>query len=467
MVIQAKYFRLSNYAYTPGNIMKIKMISIIILLLINPIKALAETAENNIKETTFINNVFEDPLFSQSTMSLSLKNYWKYLKEEDTGKTRVHNAWGQGVGLDFKSGYFADIIGFDVAYYGAVKLGASDYFNSRGVLYNRGEGNNKNNAEGYSKFGQRNIKLQYQLADINFSTRWGWQTIKNFGVISNSTRLSPTTYSGWTGAINYGALTLRGAYIENSMDRNSPDKKQFQTNSGKYINHIASGDLLWKSNNLNIQYGYGESDNYLRRNILFLNIKPIKELNIGTQIYATQALDKYKIMPANKRDFDNNAWHFAIDGKWQADNWSTKWGLGYTNADKSNEVGFYPRAMSKNSRGTFTSMAFAGNDYMRDGEIVLSTMTDYNLTPELVIGIASNIAQFNYLGNHIRTGEINTFSRWVPTNSKLKNLTVWAMFGPGWSYQMKGKTPVLTEGKYHHANTLSSEVIIEYKFNLF
>ena len=26
-------------------------------------------------------------------------------------------------------------------------------------------------------------------------------------------------------------------------------------------------------------------------------------------------------------------------------------------------------------------MAYAGNDYMRDGELVLSNMSDYNLTP--------------------------------------------------------------------------------------
>jgi hypothetical protein len=88
-------------------------------------------------------------------MTLSLKNYWKYLKEEETEPKKVHNAWGQGVAVDYQSGYFADIIGFDATYYGAIKLGASDYFNSRGVLYNNGTGNKKSNAEGFSKFGQQ------------------------------------------------------------------------------------------------------------------------------------------------------------------------------------------------------------------------------------------------------------------------------------------------------------------------
>lgn len=442
--------------------MKNTYLAIMVLML--PAGAWASSATDN---KNAVDAVLSDPFFDQSHMALSFKNYWKYLKEEETEPKKVHNAWGQGVAVDYQSGYFQDIIGFDATWYGAVKLGASDYFNSRGVLYNHGTGNDKRNAQGYTKFGQRNVKLKYQLADVNLNARWGWQTIKNFGVISTSNRLSPTTYLGWTGGIHYDNLTLRGAYIEHSMDRNSPDKKRFQTNTGQYINHIASGDLLWQSDRLNLQYGYGESDNYLRRHILLSHFTPVKSLAIGSQIYATHALDDYKSMPANKRDFDDDARHYAVDVKWQAQNWSTKWGLGYTQASKAHEVGFYPRHMSKNSRGTFVSMAYAGNDYMRDGELVLSTFSEYNVTPQLAVGLAGNIAQFNYKGNHVRTGEINAFSRWVPDQPALKNLSVWAMFGPGWSYRMQGKTPVLTNGHYIRANSLSSEVIIEYKFKLF
>ncbi|HDS4947731.1 TPA: hypothetical protein QHX34_002043 [Klebsiella aerogenes] len=167
------------------------------------------------------------------------------------------------------------------------------------------------------------------------------------------------------------------------------------------------------------------------------------------------------------RDFDNNAWHFALDATWKGERWNSKMGVGYTNAKKAGEVGFYPRHMSKNSRGTFISMAYAGDDYMRDGELVLANITEYRLTPELAVGLAGNIGQFNYKGNHVRTGEINAFSRWVPTQSMFKNFTFWAMFGPGWSYKTQGKTPVLTDGHYTRTNTLSSEVIMEYRFKVF
>lgn len=76
-------------------------------------------------------------------MTLSLKNYWKYLKEDELERNTVHSAWGQGVAVDYQSGYFSDIIGIDATYYSAIKLGASDYFNSRGILYNDGTGNKK------------------------------------------------------------------------------------------------------------------------------------------------------------------------------------------------------------------------------------------------------------------------------------------------------------------------------------
>lgn len=411
--------------------------------------------------------ISNDAFFRDSQFTLSAKNYWKYLKEENANPKHVHNAWGQGFSADYKSGYFLDVIGFDATYYSAIKLGASDYFNSRGVLYNNGTGSKKSNAEGYSKFGQRNIKLKYHWQDMQLDARWGWQMLKNYGVISTSNRLSPTTYSGISGSVNYGNVTLRGAWIENSMDRNSPDKKRFQTNTGKYISHLVSGDILWKNELFDVQYAYGESNNYLQRHLLFTRIRPDSRLTLGSQLYGTHAQDEYRAMPANRRDFDNNAWHFAMDATWKADNWSSKFGIGYTDAKKTNEVGFYPRAMSKNSRGTFISMAYTGDDYLRDGEIMLANMTEFQLTPDLAIGLAGNIGQFNYKGNNVRTGEINAFSRWVPSQPYLKNFTFWMMFGPGWSYKANGKTPVLTDGHYTRTNTLSSEVIMEYRFGLF
>lgn len=412
-------------------------------------------------------NVAYSPFFSDSQAEISLKNYWKYLKEDAANPKEVHNAWGQGLALGYQSGYLADTIGVNLDYYSAVKLGASDYFNTRGVLYNNGPGNSKSNAAGFSKIGQRYVKLKGEVSGAALNAQWGWQILRNYGVISTSTRLSPTTYLGWSGGAAGAGFTLRGAYVEHSMDRNSPDSLRLQTNDGRYINHLASGELGYGNKVFNGQLAYGESQGYLRRQILRIALKPDAELSLGSQIYTTQALADYKTMALSKRNFDHNANHYAFDAKWQEPLWSLKLGIAHTRAPKGEGMlGFYPRHMTKNSRGTFTSMAYAGEDYMRDGETMLAAVVEYRITPEFVAGLTTNYGQFSYQGVAVRTGEINAFGRWAPSHPTLKNLTISAMFGPGWSYKNTHKTPIISDGRYQTSHSLAAEFIAEYRFKL-
>lgn len=428
------------------------------LIFISLLSSSAQSAEN----------ILSSSFFSDSQATVSLKNYWKYLKEDSSTDKKVHNAWGQGVALNYQSGYWADTLGINIDYYSAVKLGASDYFNTRGVLFNNGQGNNKNNAAGYSKIGQRYIKLKSELGSAQFNAQAGWQTLNNYGVISNSTRLSPTTYLGWSGGVAGHGLSLRGAYIERAISRSSPDSLQLQTNDGRAINHLVSGEIAYKNQYINSQLAYGSAQDYLQRQILRITLKTDDKLRLGSQIYTTQAQDNYKQMALGRRNFDRYADHYALDAKWQEPLWSLKLGIAYTQAPKGEgELGFYPRHMSKNSRGTFTSMASVGEDYMRDGETMLAALAEYIFTPDFSAGLAGNYGQFSYQGVAIKTGEINLFGRWVPSDPVLKNLTVFAMFGPGWSYKNTNKTPILSQGQYITAHSLAAELIAEYRFKLF
>lgn len=408
------------------------------------------------------------PFFTDSQAEITLKNYWKYLKEDAANPKAVHNAWGQGAALGYQSGYLADTIGADIHYYGAVKLGASDYFNSRGVLYSTDSASSKHNAAGYSKFGQRYIKLKGNIGGADLNARVGWQMLRNDGVITTSNRLSPTTYLGWNGGVRHTGFSLHGAYVERSMERNSPNSLRLQTNDGRYIQHLFSGELGYEGNAFTGQLAYGESQNYLRRQILRIAFKPEATLSLGSQIYTTQALEGYQAMALSKRHFDRHANHYALDAKWQAPRWSLKLGIGHTRAPKGGgELGFYPRHMTKNSRGTFTSMAYAGEDYMRDGETVLAALAEYRITPEFTAGVTGNFGQFSYQGVAVRNGELNVFGRWAPSHPTLNNLTVFAMVGPGWSYKNVNKTPVIANGHYRTAHTLGAEFIAEYRFKLF
>jgi len=63
---------------------------------------------DDLAETRFIKN---------SSLDLGTHNIWKYLDEGETDKRNIHSAWGQGLALDYKSGYLADFIGVDASYY--------------------------------------------------------------------------------------------------------------------------------------------------------------------------------------------------------------------------------------------------------------------------------------------------------------------------------------------------------------
>ncbi|MFD1802113.1 OprD family outer membrane porin [Mixta tenebrionis] len=441
--------------------MKKKKIAILSASLL-PLFCAAESGDNR-----FIDRVAALPLLSESSLDVSLRNHWKYLKEDAANPKTVHAAWGQGLTLDYKSGYLADVIGFDASWYGAAKLGASDHFGSRGILYKSGSENKKSNAHGFNKFGQRYVKLKYGSDDFQLKAQGGWQRLKEQGVISTSLRLSPVTYRGWSGDMTLGDFSLLGAWVDRSLYRDSPRQSVLKTNDGRPIDHLASGELRYKSESFSARYALGESDGYLRRQHIFLSMPLTSNFTLGSQLYFTRALEEYRAMAPGKRDFDRSARHYALDLTWQQEKWRSKWGLGYTEAAKKDSIGFYPRHMSKQSFGTFISMASAGEDYLHDKELMIATMTDYRLNKDLLAGIAANAGRINYNGRPIATAEINLYGQWTPSHPSLKNLRVWAMFGPGWSYKNIKRKPVMHNGDYSHSHFLAGEVIIDYKFKMF
>ncbi|RKS87389.1 hypothetical protein DES39_0613 [Orbus hercynius] len=409
----------------------------------------------------------EDAFFKDSKIDLTLRNYWKYLKENEANPKEVHNAWGQAFGVDYKSGYFFDFIGVDATMTSVIKLGASDYFSTRGLLYNDGSGFNKDNAKGFNKIGQRYIKVKLGNKQANFNGKYGWQILKNYGVLTASNRLTENSYLGYSGTFVYHNVSLDTAYVKSSINRDSPNKTTFQTKDKKRIDYIATAGLTYRDNDLYLTYNYGEAEDYQRRHVIEGSYHPIKQLTLGSQIYGSYALDAYKNMPASKKEYDHDAWHYATDIKWKEQDWSLKFGIAYTRAKKDNAVGYYGRHLTQNSRGRFNALTSSGVDYMRDGELALTALGTYDFIKDIMTGLQINYGQFNYQGNTVRTGEINLINRWVPSDARLKNLSVFSMFGYGWSYKNNNKTPILdANNKYQRSPSLSGEVIIEYRYNL-
>lgn len=441
------------------------MKKIILLGIISTIPTLTAHATEN-QHYALLDTLAQESFFKDSKIDLTLKNYWKYLKENESQPKEVHNAWGQAFGIDYKSGYFADFIGIDATFTGAIKLGASDYFATRAILYNNGSGFDKNNAEGFSKIGQRYVKIKLGNEQLKFNGKAGWQILRNYGTLTASNRLSQNSYLGYSGTLAYENMSLDMAYVTSSINRDSPNKVKFATNDKKEIDHIITGGLNYKDKSTYLSYGYGESEDYLRFHVIEMSYKPIQNLTLGSQIYGSYALDNYKSMTANRKEFDEHAWHYAADAKWQEKDWSVKLGLAYTQAEKENAIGIYGRHLAKNTRGRFNAMTSAGVDYMRDGELALTALGTYKFIKELTTGIQVNYGQFNFRDNTVRTGEINLINHWVPSDPRLKNLSIFTMFGYGWSYKHQNNTPVLVNNSYQRSPSLSGEVIIDYRFNI-
>ncbi|WP_339037323.1 porin [Serratia symbiotica] len=329
-------------------------------------------------------------------------------------------------------------------------------------MYNNKLRDGKDNAAGFSKIGQRYIKLKGEVGGAALNVQWGWQTLRDYGVISRSTRLSPSSYLGCSGGATRAGLPFRGAYIERSMARHSPESLRLKTYDGRVIGHLTTAELGYKNDLFNGQFAYCESQDCLRRQILRLVFSPYEKLTLCSQIYTTQVLDSYQAMALSKRHFDRNANHYAFDVKWQEPRCNLKLGIAQIRAPKGEgTLGFYPRHMTKDSRGTFTSMANM-EAYMADGETMLGMEAEYGMTPEFTAGLLGTYGQFDYQGVRIRLGEINAFGRWPPSQSQVEKIV-----GPGWSHKHQNNTHVIADGRYQTSHSLAAEFIAEYRFKLF
>ncbi|WP_392561635.1 hypothetical protein RHO12_10965 [Orbus sturtevantii] len=422
------------------------------------------------QHNTPLDKLTEQSFFNDTKIGVTLRNYGKYLNEDGTGDTLIHSAWGQAFGLAYQSGYFADFIGFDASYVNVVKLAASNYFATRNLLWNDGTGYDKKNAHGFDKVSQRYIKIKFgEQASLNFKAKWGWQVLRNYAVLTTSYQLTKNSYLGYSGTLAYDNYSLDTLYVTSSMNRDSPEKEQIQTANKKKIDYIIGTGLNYKDKKLSVTYAYGEADDYIRRQLLELNYNPHPQLTLGSQIYFNNPLTNYKQLSPDKRAADGNSWYYAADIKWQQDLVGLKLGIAHTKADKDNgSLGYFERHVTKNARWRFNSLTEAAYHYQRNGELAITFLGDYQASPNFTTAMQINYGQFNYKDNKFKTGEINVWGQWTPSDSRLKNLSIFAKIGKSWTYKANKAQPIFdNQGHYQRGTGISGEFIIDYRFNLF
>nr|WP_314265222.1 OprD family outer membrane porin [uncultured Moellerella sp.] len=450
--------------------MKVKTIALLVLSPCYLAVAQADTSnwEKNIKENSFI---------ADSEFDISTRNMWKYLKtenrfdnKEQRYKKQVAQAWGQNLTIDYKSGYFADFIGFDASYYGGIKLGASEDFASRAILYN-----DDGKAKGYNKIGQRYAKIKLDLDPVMIHGKAGWFTLKNKGIFTNSQRLSLNSYSGGYSNFAMGDVNLDLMYLDGKiMRRDSPNTQRmyFRDANGvtHNVDHVITGGINYNTKPLKVSYFYGAVDDLFRQQGLEGKYKLTPDILLGTQIYGHEYGSEGKRTTSStsrgKHNFDKRAWHYAGTAEWHIPEtpWTLSTGLTHTQAKKANGVGQFARNPVGNTRGRFNSPAYSDIDYVRDGETMLALATEYQINRDLSVGVRTNYSQFTYSGETLRQGQAGLFSFWKPT----KNLSIFLSGGYGWHHQQESDytTPKLYDGHSQRAHSLSGSMTTTYRFSM-
>lgn len=422
------------------------------------------------KQYSFLDKLSEQPLIHDSKVNLTFRNYGKYLNDNELGNKMIHSAWGQSIGVNYESGYLGDTVGFDVSFIGVAKLAASKYFATRSLLWNDGDGFKKSNAKGFEKFSQRYLKFKLGNKNtIEYKAKYGWQILKNYAVLTASDQLTRNSYLGYSGSLYYKNFSIDSLYVTSSINRDSPEKTQFRGANKNKIDYINSIGINYKDKDLVFHYAYGEADDYMQRHLIEMNYKVHPQFSLGSQIYANIPLDGYKTLPEKKKAANGNSWHYAIDGKWQQDSLGIKLGVAYTKADKHDDsLGYFERHITKNARWRFNALTSAAYHYQRNKELAVTLLTDYRYAQDFYTAVQINYGQFKYKNLNFRDGEINFINAWNPSDSRLKNLTVFSKIGKGLTFKnAKDNQPKFhSDGSYKRASSISGEIIIDYKFNL-
>ncbi|MER1707849.1 hypothetical protein [Proteus mirabilis] len=413
-----------------------------------------------------------EPLIKDSKLELFLRNRLKYLNENEVGPTYIHTAWAQTIGLNYKSGLWKETIGFDISYTAVAKLGASDYFASRDLLWNDGPGFESSNAKGFTKFNQRNIKLY--LGDkqgLNYKARYGWQPTDMYTVLKSPYESAQNSYLGYTGTLTYHDLSIDTLYVDSVMERFSPNKEKLRSRNDDAVEYIAAGGINYNTKELKATYSYGYAKDYIDRHFIDFNYMPYSNITLGFRAVGNVPLEMYKNMPSSRQATNGSSWVYEGTVKWQYDNLGMKVGIGYTDATKNDgSLGYFDRNPVKNARWRLDPMSSAAYHYQRDGELALTGLIDYKYAEDFYSAIQLNYGQFDFKNNKIKTGELNIINAWQPSLPSLKNFTVFTKLTKAWLYQAEGNRvqPVFDDnGHYIRRNAIAVDIIFDYKFNIF
>lgn len=410
-----------------------------------------------------------DGFLAGSHLDVTLKNVWmtnstNQLAEQGIGP---QTAWAQGLHVDYRSGWWDDWLGLDASWYAVSKLYANRSFAGRDLVRD-----NHGHAEGFNKLGQLYARTRFGNQHDFLETKVGWQQLDKFAVLNvTRSRAAPSSWQGISAEGHLGEFLARAAWVNKFSERDEPEKRHFMTlSSNKRIDYIATGDLTWQpQKGHSITLVAGESKAYIRR----LGVESAWSLPLSDDLrlllrgvyYHNQGLSEWE----GSRGFTHRAQHlFGLVGLASG---PLEGGIGWskTRARFDGGLGRFYWHLGKNTRGAFNSKADGpGNDYVNDGEQMVYTYGQWQISPEWLSGIYAYYGDhMRYRGVALREWEYGGFVSWAP--QRLAGFKLVAALGPSYSWKLTHNNPLLKEGGngFRHSRGVGGGLNLEYKFGLF
>ena len=247
-------------------------------------------------ETTSASAQLHDPLLTKADLELYnfyINRAYRTTQFADpTDPTQGENpktqeSWAQGVILNLESGYFADVIGFDLSLYGALKLVGDENKFGTDALRNatpRLKGD-KFVAEqlSYSKFGQAYVKAKLGDKTLNSNLRGGAMMI-NTPLLNESTmRTTPTSHAGVYGDINFKEkCKLYGIYSTRVSPKTDNKYLRFSNSAGESWDVGILGGSYTGDSGLSINLAAGKAPDFLTQ--YYANVSYTLPLKKNTNI---------------------------------------------------------------------------------------------------------------------------------------------------------------------------------------
>lgn len=280
-------------------------------------------------------------------------------------------ALAQGLRLDFESGYFNNIIGFDASIFAAGALSAKDNEGGTSTLrtLNNGE------QEGYAKFGQAYVKVK--LGE-NSGLKVGRMTINTPLLDDSDSRTTPSSTQGVYAFTKYQNLDLYAIWTDRGSAKTNEQFEKYTDSTGdEYSVGIVGGSYGFNSG-LNLSLAYGEADNVLSQTYASasypITLSQRDQLNLTSTYYHGEA-DGEGAQGGVGADYSSNL--YSVSAQWVRDNKKLSLAYQAVNGDEYQESW---DNFGNDDTGLYSSNSVQVLDFDRAEERSTQARVDYDVT---------------------------------------------------------------------------------------